>query len=591
MRHPGRRWRCLIGVIPLLWLVGLSSAAQAKGEAGSDAKLIVTIQGVSTEQEVNIRALLSVQPLHEKTISSRTRLRFLHNKAVAEIRKALQPFGYYKPVINAQLVDSDKGLEARYLIDPGPVLPIGRLDIQLAGEAARDPVFKQLIQKSPLREGAPFLHRDYETLKQQLNSLAAERGYYHAALIQRRVEVDLARYQADIALHFDSGPRFHVGDIRFSDTPLNQDFLLRYVPFQRGEPLQSSVLLDLQTALIDSDYFQRVEVRPLWDQAGESEVPIDIALDAHKRTRYRTGFGYGTDTGPRAKLGMTRRWVNKRGHQFNSQLLASQIKRSFSAEYAIPGRKPQQDRYAVRLGVSDENSESIDALNRSLGVSWQQQQGRWQRILALDWQQEIFSFSGQEQRSEFLIPRISFNRVSTKNRLDVRSGHRLSFQLLGASDRLLSDTNVVQATLSAKRVHSLSPKIRLIGRGEAGVTVVDHFDKLPATLRYFAGGDASVRGYAYQSLGPKDQDNAVVGGPYLLTGSVEIDYRLGEKWGVAAFADSGSAFENRHINLHNGVGIGARWFSPIGPIRLDIAAPLDKDKDGLRVHFSLGPDL
>lgn len=190
-----------------------------------------------------------------------------------------------------------------------------------------------------------------------------------------------------------------------------------------------------------------------------------------------------------------------------------------------------------------------------------------------------------------MIPRISFNRVSTKNRLDVRSGHRLSFQLLGASDRLLSDTNVVQATLSAKRVHSLSPKIRLIGRGEAGVTVVDHFDKLPATLRYFAGGDASVRGYAYQSLGPKDQDNAVVGGPYLLTGSVEIDYRLGEKWGIAAFADSGSAFENRHINLHNGVGIGARWFSPIGPIRLDIAAPLDKDKDGLRVHFSLGPDL
>ncbi len=572
----------------MLWVLLLISSTL---QANNEGPLKVIIEGASRELEVNIRALLSVQPLHEKAVTSRTRLRYLHNKAVAEIRKALQPFGFYRPVIKAQLIETAPGWEARYQIDPGPPLPIGQADIQLLGEASADASFIALLKKTPLRVAAPFLHRDYENLKQQLNSLAAERGYYQATLVQRRVEVDLSRYQANIALHFNSGPRFHIGDIRFSDTPLNQDFLLRYVPFKRGEPLQSSLLLDLQTALIDSDYFQRVEVRPLWEHAQETEVPIDITLDAHKRTRYRTGFGYGTDTGPRAKLGMTRRWVNKRGHQFNNQLLVSQIRRSFTAEYAIPGHKPQQDRYAVRLGVTDENSDSIDALNRSLGITWQQQQGRWQRILALDWQQETFTFSSQEQRSEFLIPRISFNRVTTKNRLDVRSGHRLSFQLLGASDRLLSDTNVVQASLSAKRVHSLSPKIRLLGRGEAGVTVVDHFDKLPATLRYFAGGDASVRGYAYQSLGPRDQNNAVIGGPYLLTGSIEIDYRLGEKWGMAAFVDSGSAFENHHINLHNGVGVGARWFSPIGPIRLDIAAPLDNNKKGLRLHFSLGPDL
>ncbi|MEH6576091.1 MAG: autotransporter assembly complex family protein [Amphritea sp.] len=555
------------------------------------SSLTVKIDGVSSDQEKNIRGLLRIQQLEGKEIENRSRLRFLHSKADKEIRRALQPFGLYRPDITSLLSEKEQQWTAHYQISPGPVLLIGNLDIQLLGEALQDDKFNQLMTKPSLRSGNPLLHSDYESFKRQFRSLATERGYFQAEFTQHRVEVDLDSYQASITLHFNSGPRFHVGELRITPGPLSSDFIMRYVPFKPGDPINSNALINLQTALIDSDYFQRVEIRPLWDQTEGTEVPILIELEANKRTKYRAGLGYGTDTGARTKLGVTRRWVNNRGHQFKSQLLASEILSSLTAEYSIPGEKPQQDRYAVNLSLSDENSDSIDAFTSSLGVSWQQQRGQWQQILALNYELEEFTFSVDTQNTEFLIPRINFNTVSTNDRLNVRSGYRLSVELLGASDVLLSDADFLQARFNGKVIHSLTPKLRVLGRVETGLTHIDDFNTLPATLRFFAGGDNSVRGYAYQSLGPKDPFGTVIGGPHLLVGSVELDYRIMGNWGIAAFIDSGNAFEGTDINLRTGVGVGLRWFSPIGPVRIDIAAPQDDDESGVRLHFSLGPDL
>ncbi len=570
------------GAVALLMLIGVSLPLEA-------ATLEVEIEGVSKDQEQNIRSFLSVQPLQGKEISSRSRLRYLHGKAGGEIRKALQPFGFYRPEISSSLTETEQRWVARYEVTAGPLLPIGTLDIQLQGEAREDPAFTKLLSEATLRSGNPLVHSEYETLKRKLRSLAAERGYYRAELTRHRVEVDLVSYQANISLYFDSGPRYRFGPVIFTPGPLSNELLLRYVPFKQGDPVKSSALIDLQSALVDSDYFQRVEVRPLWEQAEGVEVPIEIATDPQKRTKYLAGFGYGTDTGARAKIGVTRRWVNRRGHQFNTQLLASQIRNNLTAEYSIPGLKPQQDRYAVRFSYSDEDSDTINAENYSLGISRQQQLNRWQQVLGLDWQQETFTFGDDTQTSQFLIPRLNLSTVSTKDRLNVRDGYRLSAQLLGGSAALLSDTDFAQLKLAGKAIHSFTPKLRLLGRADAGLTLVDDFDKLPATLRFFAGGDNSVRGYDFQTLGPQDDDGTVVGGSHLLVGSAELDYRIKEAWGVAAFVDSGNAFDDTDIRLRTGVGVGVRWFSPIGPVRLDIAVPLDDN--GVRLHFSLGPDL
>ncbi|MFT6914766.1 MAG: translocation and assembly module TamA [Motiliproteus sp.] len=557
----------------------------------TSAQLAVEIDGVGSQQEQNIRSFLSIQQLHNKTVTSRARLRYLHNQAESEILRALQPYGFYRASVTAILTQQDQNWLARYQIDPGPPLPIGQLDIQLQGDALQDQAFASLIEASTVRQGATLVHSDYENLKRQLRSLAAERGYFRAAFTQQEVVVDLGRYDARIRLSFDSGPRFLVGELRFTPGPLDIDFLQRYVPFKSGDPIQSSALIDLQTTLVDTDYFQRVEVSPLWDQAKDARVPVDINLAPNKRTKYQSGLGYGTDTGVRAKLGMTQRWVNTRGHQLNTQLLTSQIRNSLDSRYAIPGENPKLDRYAVHLSLSDENSDSIDAQNYTLGVSWQTQRRGWEQLLVLDWAEETFTFGDEEQTSNFLIPQLNLTRVKAVNRLDIRQGQRLTLQLRGASNALLSDTDFAQILVGGKWVHSLTPKLRLLGRLDAGLTLIDDFDQLPATLRFYAGGDTSVRGYDYQSLGLTDDSGDVIGGPHLVVMSAEVDYRIKPSWGVAAFVDSGNAFDDSTLRLNTGIGVGLRWFSPIGPVRLDLGFPQDGDEKDFRVHFSLGPDL
>ncbi len=555
------------------------------------ATLSVKIDGVNKEQEQNIRSMLSLESLQSKEVASDSRLRYLYGKAESEIGKALQPFGLYHPDISSQLTESDQGWIAQFSITPGPVLPIKTLDLQLSGDALQDETFNKVLANTSLRIGTPLIHSVYEDLKKKLRSLAAERGYYQAEFTQHLVEVDLEKYQADITLHYDSGPRFSVGEVIFSESPLSDDFLMRYLPFKKGDPVQSGILLDLQGALVDSDYFQRVEVRPLWGESIGAEVPIEVTLDAHKRTKYRAGFGYGTDTGARTTLGVTRRWVNKQGHQFHTQLRASEIRNNLAAEYSIPGLRPQQDRYAVNLSLNQENSDNVETNNRYLGVSWQKQRGRWQQVVALGFQQEDFTISNETTQSTFLIPRISLSTVSTKDRLKVQNGYRLTLQALGGSDALLSDTNFIQLKLGAKAVHSVNSKLRVLGRADAGLTYVDDFDKLPVSQRFFAGGDNSVRGYEYQSLSLKDESGDGLGGQNLLAGSVEVDYRLKGNWGVAAFVDAGNAFDEMDTDLKIGVGVGLRWFSPIGPVRIDLAVPQSGDQNDIRLHLNLGPDL
>jgi translocation and assembly module TamA len=165
--------------------------------------------------------------------------------------------------------------------------------------------------------------------------------------------------------------------------------------------------------------------------------------------------------------------------------------------------------------------------------------------------------------------------------------------LRGAIDGAVSDTSFAQIYGNTKWVFTLWRKGRLLTRAEAGFTLIDELDTLPASVRFFAGGDTSVRGYAYKSLGPTNPFGDVVGGENLLVGSIELDQKIAEDWAMAAFIDSGNAYDElKDFNTATGVGAGIRWISPLGPIRFDVAIPLEKDApDDYRIHITLGPDL
>ncbi|MBA3988694.1 MAG: outer membrane protein assembly factor [Idiomarina sp.] len=581
----------------LFWAIVLfngSALAFNDDEDDEDGRpqLNVVIEGVSGQLLTNVRNRLGIYNYHQQPSPGPARVRFLHRRAEQEILRALAPAGFYRASVETDFARDNGVWRLTYRITPGPAMPIRNVDIRITGEAENDDAFNRLIRNLNIQPGQDLHHRNYDNAKNRIRSLAADRGYRNARFERSELQIDLNDYAADIVIEFDSGTRFRFGDVRFSEAQLDEDILQRFVQFEQGEYITSDELVELQMALSDSDYFSRVQIQPLWDEASDDAiVPVAINVEPNNRTHYRAGLGYGTDTGARVLFEQNRRWVNTRGHRFNSQFQFSELISAVGANYIIPGRQPQTDQYVLRAGWRDEDTSTTRSELVNLGVSWQRQLERTQRTIALDWQDERDTYSGERRDTQFLIPSVQWNRVHTPDRLNVREGFRTSLAVRGASDAVLSSTDFAQATLGAKYVFSFAERYRLLTRGELGTTVASDFDRIPTSLRFYAGGDSSIRGYGYRSIGPRDEDGIMLGGRHLMVGSIELDYEFRPNFRVATFWDAGNAFNDITSATRHGAGFGVRWQSPVGPIRIDLAHGFGPEGENISFHLTLGPDL
>ncbi len=558
--------------------------------------LTVQVEGVDGPLRDNVLATLELNRFAGKAAPEESRLRWLHNDAARQIGEALQPFGYYQPVIVSTLERTADGWEARYRIDPGPPLKIATVDVQILGEGEHDPAFQRLLAQLPFAPGQVLDQMQYEQLKQNLESLATERGYFEARLVERAIQVNLQTNEAVIRLHFDTGPRYRFGAIAFKQDVLSLKLLERYPQFKPGDPYDASDLLKLQSDLGSTPYFSQVQVNAPPD-AASATTPVEVELEPGKPYKYSVGLGYGTDTGARGKLKMEQRRINRRGHHAEEELLLSSIKSLIGVKYMIPGKNPTTDEYSLTAGYIDQNYEQQDYELSTLGGGWRRQDGNWLKNFNLSYQYERYQSINADDSatttSLLLIPSMNWTWIDADDRLNPSRGLLFGFELRGAATELLSDATFAQGVLHLKGVYAFNDTSRIIARTDLGATVIDQgIDSLPTSLRFFTGGDASVRGYAYNSIGPTDAEGDVIGGKNLLVASVEYEHRVWDGWSLAAFVDSGDAFDGASPELKTGVGLGVRWRSPVGPVRLDFASGLDQPPgDAFRFSFSIGPDL
>ncbi len=369
--------------------------------------------------------------------------------------------------------------------------------------------------------------------------------------------------------------------------------MLCFQHFKAGDPYDTNDLLKLQTDLSGSPYFSQIQINPSPD-AATAIAPVDVELTFNKQYKYSAGLGYGTDTGVRGKLKMEQRWVNSQGHHYETELLLSPIKSYLGLKYMIPAENPTTDEYVLTANYTLQNYDDQDFERIALGGGWQRQAGKWLKNYNLNLQYEDYQ-AGNEPRSTslLLIPGLNWTWIDADDRLYTTRGLLFGFELRGASTALLSDINFLQGTVHLKWIHALNEDNRLIARGDIGATaILEDFENLPTSLRFYTGGDSSVRGYAYNKIGPTDSDGTVVGGKNLLVGSLEYERRVWDAWSVAAFVDSGDAFDGASPDMKTGTGVGLRWRSPVGPVRIDFATGLDRPPgDTFRFSFSIGPDL
>jgi translocation and assembly module TamA len=576
-------WPVLLSVLTALASPALAAAAPT---------VDVQIEGLNRELKRNVLASLEIQEFRKDKDLDEARIRRLYTQGTTEIEEALQPFGYYKPVLHSTLTQKGDTWVARYEVEPGPVLKVTHRDLQVLGDGASDPGFTAAVERFPLREGDALLQPAYESGRKAFDDYAATNGYLDAQFLVHEIRVDLAAYTSEVVLHYQTGPRFRFGTITFHQNFLDPKLLRGYITVKEGDPLDADELLKLQNALSASPYFARVEVVTRREAAQGVEVPVDINLTPAKRQRWTAGLGYGTDTGPRVSGGLEIRRLNRRGHRADAEVRVSSIEKSGKTDYIVPGIYPSTDLTTYTLAYADIHTQTSTSKSFLLGGSRARALGRWRQSLGFNYERTTFKVGTDSGVSRLLGPQVSWQRVFADDRIYPTHGERIEFDVRAADKSVLSNATFVQVLARGKFIQSFGDqRFRVITRADLGYTATSDFHDLPPTVRFFAGGDQSVRGYSYQGIGPRDVFGHVIGGKVLEVASAELEYRFLQKWGVAAFYDTGTASDKFGGQLKVGTGVGVRWLSPIGLVRLDVATAIREPGHPIRLHLTIGPDL
>ena len=565
----------------------LGAAPPEGSDAGPRVTVDFRIEGLEEPELSNAYNWLGFVAEDQRGRLDYARLKTLHDGAVPSIKKALQPYGYYEPVIEPELRGGPRDYFARYRVSPGTPVRWAAAEITVRGEGAEQ---KAAIAALAPRVGRRLRHADYESFKTRALNGLREAGYPDARATLAELRVDTARHTAVAAFEFDTGAHFNFGAILFEGSQkIDIAVLRRYLKFNTGDSFAPQKLLDSQFALNDLDYFSSVEITPLREEAVGDRIPIRITLADRKARRDDYGIGFGTDTGARVTAATEFRRLNPQGHKLRLAIRASQKISGATAEYRIPVGTTPGEFLSFSGAAEDDNTAFGSSRDYRVGVALNRTLGSWKRVYYLRFHRSIFDFTeGTDAAVSLLTPGLTLSRQWLDDPAYAQRGLAVYLDTHGAQEGVLSDASFLQLRSVIKGAYGLDRRTRLLGRVELGATAAQKFDRLPPDERFFAGGDQSVRGYSYQSIGSgRDDNGGVIGGRYLNVFSAEVERNIKGAYGLAAFVDAGGVGDAPNPRLEYGVGLGARYRAPFGSVQIDLAHPLKAGEPPVRLHIGV----
>ncbi|WP_084694199.1 autotransporter assembly complex protein TamA [Marinobacter daepoensis] len=550
----------------------------------------VEVEGDFDELQENAEILLG-------EVEGRTAdgLRRYASSAVAQVKEAVRALGYYNPVVRWQVYEQEEEpAELRLTVSPGEPVRIRSRRVDVRGPGARDPSLVSGLPERP-RAGDVLHHGEYDALRRAIQNRAGRSGYFDGQYLERQLAVDPEALAADIQLEYETGERYRLGEVTFLDGHGFDETLLRqFVTIEPGEPFHADKVARLNQDLSNSGYFSGVDVDVSPTKAEDRVIPVDIGLTPRPPRSVSAGVGFSTDVGPRFRGNWREHYINAKGYKRGADTELSELRQSISGWYELPLDPPMTDSIRLGTGYQREHIEDVESERLTLGQQWNHQlDSGWMQVLSMRWEGERYRIGDEERgTSSLLLPGVSYSKLRANSPLDPSQGFRLQLDVTGAHRALLSDADILHINFLAKGLYTLADNHRFLARFNFGGVATNSFSDVPPSLRFFAGGDQSVRGYGYETLSPEDSDGVAIGGRYLIVGSAEYQYEFARNWRLAAFVDEGNAVNNVFDPLATGVGMGIRWVSPVGPLRLDVAKGLNDELDGgWRIHFSMGPEL
>ncbi len=544
------------------------------------------VSGISGDLRENVEIHLSSLPGIKAG-----RLDYRRDKIIDTVRHGLQAMGYYGARIGLEQDSKDPTL-LHVLVKVGEPVRVRSLVVTLDGDAQHDTAYLSFLKKLPLKIGDVLHHGHYEEIKTGLQSRALNRGYFDAKMVSSDVKVYPQERLADVQIRFDSGRRYRFGVVQIEGVTQSQRLIKPLIPFHEGDPYQVQQLASLSQSLSETRYFRQVDVRPLLKQSHDYLVPIHIGLEPKSSNLMETGFGFSTDEGPRMQVNWEIPWLNDHGHSVTTQFKVSEPVQQLNFNYRIPGKDPINDYYnlPVTFERKDQNDTSSSKLESGVHY-WTKLRGAWQRDYFVRALFEDYTQGSTSGNSLLLLPGVSLNRLMADKSLDPEWGQRILLTTEFSQRVWGSDLNFTRLWGRTKWIYTPWEGARVVTRFEQGVIWGAHVDNVPPSLRFFAGGDQSVRGFGFETLSPKDSSGSLTGARYVTVGSMEYAHPVAEKWRLATFVDAGTATNTYSDPIKVGTGMGVRWLSPLGPIRFDLAFGVSETHVPWRLHFGLGAEL
>ena len=617
------------------------SAGSVAAEIGYEVK------GVNETLATNVRNhVQAFQIGRPSSVDGRDGERIIAD-AINKARLALRPYGYYAPAITAQIRDASGATPVVVLdINPGPPVLVSDVDINLLGDGAAHSALVDWKNSWPLTAGQVLDQTIWEERKTYALDEADKVGYLASEYIVHKLEIDLETNRASIALTLDTGKRFVFGDIDFGEHVLKPG-IVEYIPrFDKGDWYSRRLLDKFRIDLWKSGYFTNVEVEEI-DQPNEAppEVDLKVTVETATRNYYQGSLGAGSDTGTRVQAQWSRHPMSSYGDRVDIGIGWQEQDDEFSLRgtYRLPRLERAREYWTGDLILRNENldldvkqnPEDEDFIRVANGKvdEYHLRAGRLKVRNRKGGEQQAFEtlFVQALQGNRQLVPvegipellalvadpedrnilqgsdstlsfGVDYDLVGVYGKGWNTRGHRERAWVFHSNEAFGSDTNFTQAYISTRRSYLRGERWKFIVRAEVGYTdaEVDDFTvdingqplnlsvtHLPNFYRFKAGGSNSVRGYGFEEL-----SNNLIGSNHIITGSAEVEMKFLENWSAALFFDIGNAFNDwEKPELRKGAGVGFRWYSFAGPIRVDFARALDIDDSPWRVHFTIGTPL
>ena len=555
--------------------------------AFADKPITLKVEGIKNKAAYN-NVMVHLSSLKTIPVENSDRYYYLASKTIDE---ALRAVGYFNSKIDYQFVPQPNAkqdlLIANVALDE-PV-KIAEIQVQLLGDAEKDENFLALQKQVP-KLGTVLNQGVYDDYKAELEKVALAKGFFDYQFLTHRLAILPSAHEAYWQLAFDSGKRYRYGNIRFQGSQIREDYLRNILAIQSGDPYLINDLSELSTDLSASNWFKSVLVQPNIDKQSK-KVDLDVLVQPRLKNSYEIGIGYGTDVGPRLQFGWNRPWINSRGQSFSSNFYISDPKKTIEATYKIPLLKqPLNYYYEISTGYEEEKKNDTDTSGLTLAILryWNRETG-WQNSFGVRARYDNFTQANVSNRTLLIYPTAGFNRTRVRGGLFPYWGDSQKITLNWGNKAVGSDVDFYSAIASTSWIRTYAENHRFLTRAEIGYLSTNQFDKIPPALRFFAGGDRSIRGYGYHKISPKDKNGELTGANRLFTASIEYQYQVKPKWWGAIFYDTGFASDRFAFNdLRKGAGIGMRWNSPIGAVKFDIATPINDKDDSKNIQFYIG---